>query len=100
MTSHPHNRKENSITTGDWVIVCPACRVDVNGFTDPGEASYLAGIHNDLHHGHRAESYVILLDAGDSGTGPVRIGELLQEAVAYLLAKCARRASTGRGGAA
>jgi hypothetical protein len=35
----------------EWAIVCPVCELDALGYDDEAEASYLAGIHNDLHHG-------------------------------------------------
>ena len=50
-------RKEINSTAREWVIVCPACQVDVPGYTNPAEAGYLAGVHNDLHHGSRPDAY-------------------------------------------
>jgi hypothetical protein len=41
------------------VIVCPPCELDLPGYTDQGEAAYLAGVHNDLHHGSRCEASVV-----------------------------------------
>ncbi len=88
MTIHPFKRKEpyrnNARQLGknpgpeepvqEWVIVCPSCGADVDGFPDPGEAAYLSGIHNDLHHGHRPEAFVVPLDLASQ---PVRIAEIL-----------------------
>lgn len=42
----------------EWAIVCPGCERDVPGYTDDQEAAYLAGIHNDLHHGSHPVAFV------------------------------------------
>ena len=50
----------NPLTSGsEWVIVCFPCRIDVDGHTDTSEAQFLAGVHNDLHHGSRPEAFII-----------------------------------------
>ena len=56
------NKKEDNAaqkTVQEWVIVCPVCQIDVDGYNTPAEADYLAGIHNDLHHGSRPDAYTV-----------------------------------------
>jgi hypothetical protein len=44
------------------VLTCPSCQVDVGGYGEPDEPSFLARIHNDLHHGHRPEAFAVAVD--------------------------------------
>jgi hypothetical protein len=43
----------------EWAISCPSCELDVPGYGDENEAAYLAGIHNDLHHGSHPVALVV-----------------------------------------
>jgi hypothetical protein len=44
-------------------VDCPSCEIDFDLTPDPGEARYLAGVHNDLHHGGGPVAAVVDVDA-------------------------------------
>jgi hypothetical protein len=46
------------------VVMCPSCRLDFDGFADPGEAQDFAAGHNDLH-GHGSCHGAYAVDVGD-----------------------------------
>lgn len=58
----------------DLVMVCLVCQLDGDAFTDESEATYLVGVHNDLHHGSRPEAFVVPLSASQSTTEAGRRG--------------------------
>lgn len=49
----------------EWAIVCGVCELDITGHGDENEAAYLAGIHNDLHHGSRPDAFVAPISEPD-----------------------------------
>jgi hypothetical protein len=46
----------------DVVITCSDCELDFDDQHDADEASYLAGVHNDLHHAGRPTAVVVPVD--------------------------------------
>ena len=62
------------VSVNEWVIVCPTCQVETDGYTTHAEAGYLAGIHNDLHHGSRPDAGTVpVLEPEDSPTKQVEL---------------------------
>ena len=56
----------------EWVISCSECERDVPGYDSEQEAAYLAGIHNDLHHGSHPVALVVPVSepwSGPTGSG-------------------------------
>jgi hypothetical protein len=68
------------VTGTVFVIVCPVCRFDADGYTDPAEAIHLTGVHNDVHHGHRPDAFVVATSIDEHGltvNRPLTPAELL-----------------------
>src|SRR4051812_9834270 len=63
-------------TTGPAPVTvdCPACGLDFDPVTDSSEAQYLAGVHNDLHHGGRPEAARVAVDSDQAA--PVAVAGL------------------------
>lgn len=49
------------------VVVCLACRLEGRALSSAAEAEFLAGIHNELHHGARPIAAPHPLDSTDTG---------------------------------
>ena len=58
MTIRKETQPDSAPLNDNWLIVCFACRLDTAGYPDTAEAGYLAGVHNDLHHGSRPEASI------------------------------------------
>ena len=51
--------KRRCASSANWFgWSCPACGLDSEPVTRPDEASYLAGVHDDVHHGGAPTTYV------------------------------------------
>jgi hypothetical protein len=56
------------VVDGDpGVVVCLACGLDFDHFTEPGEPGYFAAVHNGLHHRGNPVAFVTDVDASALG---------------------------------
>jgi hypothetical protein len=64
-------------------VDCPSCEIDFDLTPDPGEARYLAGVHNDLHHGGGPVAAVVDVDSDQPSLVPVPGSGWLASASVY-----------------